>query len=874
MLKRIGIAAALLALCAISLLRVARPPSPVPATAPDTVFSAQRAMQHVEQIAQHPHPMGTADHDRVRDYILGQLSALGLNPHIQQTTAIGTRYREAGRVQNILARVPGTNPTHKAVLVMAHYDGVEAGPAASDDGAGSAALLETLRALRSRRQPLSHDIIALFTDGEEAGLLGAAAFVREHPWANDVAVVLNFEARGTSGRSFMFETGPGNLDAARALRSARDATAGSVFATIYRMLPNDTDLSELAVLGLPALNFAFADGVELYHTSNDDIAHLNPGSLQHHGSQMLMMTRTFASGPLPRARTGDGVFFDLPIVGLIVYPVGLEIPLALLALVLVVIIVVRERKGVITGVLAALIAVGLSGVVGAVVGRFLHGPAVWSGLNAIGIVLLALSVTAACYAIARGWSTPRGLHLGAMVVWLLLALATLRVPGIGYLFTWPLLFAAAAALLTRGREIADWATAVVTLLILVGFIYGVSVVMLGLAGAGAIALCVVTSLIALLLAPQLEIIAGNAGLLGAPVLGAAGLVLLLIAQLTVHPSADHPVRTSLVYAENADSSDAWLGTFGSATREWIRDAIGPVVSGSPPPWTARLSEGGRFTGRAVQRVQLGAPIATVIHDTLLNGVRRMVLRVNAPAGTTGLVMQAQGAKVLASSIDGRDVDTTRYRDRESDWVMEYWAVPDSGAVVGLSIPADGHIVFDLTARRSGIPAVPGVKIPARPPTVVQSQTGDVSMAYRRQGFPGASEITLTGKAQSCHPGKPLRLVGVRGVNVSAFQVSKVSPLMTKLKEMDTTTIANGVFPMRLDTLATQVDSLAKVSAALVRVVSDSIGTFELVIPVTDSVLVYALGHNEDDPFNQVYTTMSGRANRTFILDMSEGGCAP
>ena len=98
--------------------------------------------------------------------------------------------------------------------------------------------------------------------------------VRENPWAKDIAVVLNFEARGTSGRSFMFETGPGNLDAARALRSARDATAGSVFATIYRTLPNDTDLSEIAVLGLPALNFAFADGVERYHTSNDDVAQI------------------------------------------------------------------------------------------------------------------------------------------------------------------------------------------------------------------------------------------------------------------------------------------------------------------------------------------------------------------------------------------------------------------------------------------------------------------------------------------------------------------------------------------------------------------------------------------------------------------------
>src|SRR5204863_3740565 len=140
--------------------------------------------------------------------------------------------------------------------------------------------------------------------------------------------------RGTSGRSFMFETGPGNLDAARALRSAGDATAGSVYATIYRTLPNDTDLSELAVLDLPALNFAFADGVERYHTSHDDVAHLNRGSLQHNGSQMLSLAQTFASGTLPRPVTGDAVFFDLPIVGLVVYPEGLSLPLAIRALVL------------------------------------------------------------------------------------------------------------------------------------------------------------------------------------------------------------------------------------------------------------------------------------------------------------------------------------------------------------------------------------------------------------------------------------------------------------------------------------------------------------------------------------------------------------
>jgi hypothetical protein len=98
------------------------------------------------------------------------------------------------------------------------------------------------------------------------------------------------------------------------------------------------------------------------------------------------------------------------------------------------------------------------------------------------------------------------------------------------------------------------------------------------------------------------------------------------------------------------------------------------------------------------------------------------------------MMRARGAKVIASSIDGRAVDTTRYRYRVRDWVMEYWAVPDTGAIVALSIPAGAHIDFNLAARRPGIPSVSGVTIPARPPYVVPSQTGDVSIVYRQWRF--------------------------------------------------------------------------------------------------------------------------------------------
>jgi hypothetical protein len=430
------------------------------------------------------------------------------------------------------------------------------------------------------------------------------------------------------------------------------------------------------------------------------------------------------------------VFFDLPGVGLVVYPQALELPLAILALALVVALVVRDRKCVGVGVLTTLLAVVVSGAVAWVVGRMLSGPAVWSGLYATGIVLLALSVTAAFYALARRWATARGLRVGALIAWLVIALAlAILVPGTSYLFAWPVLFAAIAALLTRGRYVTGWATAIVTIFILVGFFYGVSVVMLGVTGAGAIALGVAASLILLLLAPQLDLVAGDARWSGAPWLAGAGALILLLAAFTVHPSADHPLRSALVYAENADSSDAWLGTLGRATDSWTRDAIGVRTSGRTPDWTTRLSErAGLFTGRRVARVPLAAPNATLIGDTLVNGVRRVVLRVTAPAGATALVMRARGAKVLTSSIDGRVVDTTRYRHRDRDWVMEYWAVPESGATIALSIPAGGHIDFDLAARRPGILPIPGVVIPPRPPYVVPSQTGDVSIVYGQRRF--------------------------------------------------------------------------------------------------------------------------------------------
>jgi len=56
---------------------------------------------------------------------------------------------------------------------------------------------------------LHNDIIFLLTDGEEEGMLGASAFVDEHPGPR-CPVAANFEGRGNAGVSQLFETSVGN----------------------------------------------------------------------------------------------------------------------------------------------------------------------------------------------------------------------------------------------------------------------------------------------------------------------------------------------------------------------------------------------------------------------------------------------------------------------------------------------------------------------------------------------------------------------------------------------------------------------------------------------------------------------------------------
>ena len=205
---RLAVALALIALVLVATFAASRGPSVQSASAPLEVFSAERARAVLQRLVGDgiPHPIGSAQNALVRDRVIAEFRALGYAPVIERNLACAPQ-GSCGWVENILATLPGRESTG-TVILNAHYDSVPAGPGGGDDATGVAAILEVARALRTLPQP-RFPVLFLVDDGEEVGLLGAEAFVRRHRPA-DFASALVLEARGSSGRTLMFETSQDN----------------------------------------------------------------------------------------------------------------------------------------------------------------------------------------------------------------------------------------------------------------------------------------------------------------------------------------------------------------------------------------------------------------------------------------------------------------------------------------------------------------------------------------------------------------------------------------------------------------------------------------------------------------------------------------
>lgn len=302
---------------------------------PINEFSTEKALVHVKSITKKPHYIGSKGHEEVAGYLYNELKKLGLKPQFQE----GFTLSDGGILvnsKNILAKINGSEKG-KALLLLSHYDSAPHSKSlgASDDASGIATILESVRAFLVNKQTPKNDIIILFSDAEEIGLNGAALFVKKHPWAKSVGAVINLEARGSSGPGYMLmETNEGNAKMVNAFSQSNLArpNSNSLMYSIYKMLPNDTDLTVFRELGkIQGFNFAFIDNHFNYHTAQDSYQNLDARTLAHQGSNFYPLMVHLANTDLSQLNSSeDKVYFSIPF-GFISYPFDWILPMLFIA---------------------------------------------------------------------------------------------------------------------------------------------------------------------------------------------------------------------------------------------------------------------------------------------------------------------------------------------------------------------------------------------------------------------------------------------------------------------------------------------------------------------------------------------------------------
>jgi len=310
---------ALIALPVLALFfafRTSRLPEAKDIRAPADEFSAGRALEDLRVMAVSPHPLGSAENIRVHDYIVRRLRSMGVETRLQNTVSSRSYFpgiTVSGIVRNIAARLPSRSaaPHHGSVVFVCHFDSVFHAPGAGDNGASCASFLETIRILHEKHlAEARNELIFLFSDGEESGLLGAAAFMRsilrERP-----AYILDFEARGNQGPSALFETTRGAGGLVRLYgRENPHPYGSSLSGALYSFLPNDTDFTVFRKAGYEGLNFAFFHGLSDYHTMRDSVENISTRTIQHHGENVYFLARALLSADLNALEKDEAVYFS------------------------------------------------------------------------------------------------------------------------------------------------------------------------------------------------------------------------------------------------------------------------------------------------------------------------------------------------------------------------------------------------------------------------------------------------------------------------------------------------------------------------------------------------------------------------------------
>jgi MFS family permease len=706
------------------------PPAPVSATAALTDFSADRALIHVRAIAQTAHPIGTDANSAVRAYLLAQLTALGLNPQVFSSIGVYARNKTAaiGNTQDIVGRLSGT-ASPQAIMLVAHYDSTYRGPGAADDGAGVAAILEAVRALRAG-PALKNDVIVLFTDGEEVGLLGADAFAFSHPWMKDVGLIMNFEARGNQGPSLLFETSPNNSSLIRAVaESASHPIGSSFFYALYKLLPNDTDFTVFRSLGTPGLNFAFGEGLEAYHSRLDTAENLSLASLQHQGSYALTLTRHFGQSELGhfKQRRGDNVFFDLIGSEFITYGERWILPgeiFVTLLLVLTILLHTRKSKLSVAKVLLALlpcvaillaipVVLGLCGwrLISSIATHRIISDSLPNAYLLVSFILIGACTGSLLLVIFRKRFSILELSLAGLICTCILSwVIALALPGGSYLLLWPLLFMTAGLLSlalagktleSRFSGMASLAGLVIAILLfapLAKLLY----LFLTLDLVTLVAVGLLLGLLLIICMPIMNLAVPRVGWrLVVSSLLAAALICAGAGIHLSHYSQEHPRHDTVLYSLNADDNSAVWISFDHSVDDWTAQFFPQQPPDSKPAPNYLGGSSKKVLSASATAQRLPPPQAEIETNEKSGDVYRIKMKVRSQRDASAIYLKfGTDSQPLSVRVGAREAT---FRPDSGPTAISLHGIGAQGIELDLTIRARSGVSFWLMDESTGLP---------------------------------------------------------------------------------------------------------------------------------------------------------------------------
>lgn len=704
--------------------RASLPPEVIPASDTDS-FSAERAMQYLRKVAAEPHSVGTLAHTRVRDYIVSYCENKGLEVEVQSGINFETRDSgvNAAFVKNIIARLKGTDPNGKAILVVSHYDSQINTAAAADDGAAVAAQMEVIDML-TKGERLKNDVIFLFTDSEEMGLDGADYFVDNYKQMEEIGLILNFESRGNSGTAYSFETTSQNGWMLREFKKAvKKPVTNALAYEIYKLMPNGTDFTEFKRTGITGINSAFIDGWAYYHSPADTPENIDQRSLQHHGDHMLGMIRHFGTMNLSETKSSDVIFFN-PLGGwLWIYSQSLDLPLILLTAVLWVLCALMGNKrrrtkwsSIFAGsglmllslVLAMLLLFGYQYLTSTLASP----DSVWFASNTyqmgntliviVGLALIAFGVVFKKSLKGSFEST----YLGAMLVLLLLIIPLkIFVPTGGYILYFPLLIALSVFLLyLRLRveskhgllyAIGQMISLFIPLGVWIPMAYMIYIVFGMSLPFGSMLFLI---FFFPFLIPAYKMLSG----IHPRLVMYAGLGLVVVGQVLLFTGKGYtettPQFASLNYLVDGEKA-YWYGDADYAD-DWSANYLGDGSSDNQVLVSLRSNRKGRYIANETSLVAADSLYLKVIAEDTTGGMRNLTLQIEPNPNTSSISMRLPEGTIFAAVNAFQSGDES---GRKGHLYLTLMGVPELPFSMTFSFPVESDPSYLVQQRKIGLP---------------------------------------------------------------------------------------------------------------------------------------------------------------------------